>query len=53
LFYASVVLLGVIGLSASTGYLDYVLIPAVAGFIGLTLYALWRQKRESTHNKEV
>lgn len=30
-----VILLGVVGLSALTGYLDYVLLPALAVFIGL------------------
>ena len=35
-----VVLLGVVGLSALTGYLDVVLFPALAFFIGLTTYAL-------------
>ena len=38
-----VVLLGVVGLSALTGYLDVVLLPALAFFIGLTTYALWKQ----------
>jgi mercuric ion transport protein len=32
-----VILLGTIGLGAITGYLDYVLIPVLAVFIGLTL----------------
>ncbi len=40
-----VVLLGVVGLSALTGYLDLVLLPALAFFIGLTIYALWRRSR--------
>lgn len=40
-----VILLGVVGLSAITGYLDYVLLPALVLFIGLTLYALWRKKQ--------
>jgi len=31
-----VILLGVVGLSALTGYLDGVLLPALAVFIGLT-----------------
>jgi hypothetical protein len=35
-----VILLGAIGLSALTGYLDYVLLPALAIFIGLTIYAI-------------
>lgn len=38
-----VVLLGIIGLTSLTGYLDYVLLPALAFFIGLTLYAFWRK----------
>ncbi len=42
---ALVVLLGVIGLSATTGYLDYVLLPALVFFIGLTAYALWRREK--------
>ncbi|GAB4356048.1 MAG: mercury resistance system transport protein MerF [Methylohalobius crimeensis] len=40
-----VVLLGVIGLSALTGYLDYVLFPALALFIGVTVYALIHRRR--------
>ncbi len=40
-----VVLLGVVGLSALTGYLDVVLLPALAFFIGLTTYALWKQSK--------
>ena len=42
-----VVLLGVIGLGALTGYLDYVLFPALAVFLGLTAYGLVRQKQAS------
>ena len=41
-----VVLLAAVGMSALTGYLDYVLLPALAIFIGLTVYALWRKKQE-------
>ena len=37
--------LGVVGLSALTGYLDVVLLPALAVFIGLTLYAVWRKRK--------
>ncbi len=33
-----------VGLAALTGYLDYVLLPALAVFIGLTVYAFWRKK---------
>ena len=40
-----VVLLGVVGLSALVGYLDYVLFPALALFIGLTIYAYQRKRR--------
>tara|TARA_R110000764_G_scaffold228906_1_gene319623 strand:+ start:118 stop:354 length:237 start_codon:yes stop_codon:yes gene_type:complete len=38
------IILGIVGLSALTGYLDYVLLPALGAFILLTLYALWRRK---------
>ena len=40
-----VVLLGTLGLAAPTGYLDYVLLPALVFFIGLTCYAVWRKKK--------
>ncbi|HEA53190.1 mercury resistance system transport protein MerF [Marinobacter antarcticus] len=40
-----VVLLGTLGLAALTGYLDYVLLPALVLFIGLTCYAVWRKKK--------
>ncbi|HEY3074269.1 MAG TPA: mercury resistance system transport protein MerF [Burkholderiales bacterium] len=39
-----VVLLGAVGLAALTGYLDYVLFPALAFFIGLTIYAVYASK---------
>jgi len=39
-----VVLLAAVGLSALTGYLDYVLMPALLVFVGLTIYALVRQR---------
>ena len=43
-----VVLLGAVGLSAALGWLDYVLFPALAFFIGLTVYAVYRrQKRQA------
>ncbi|MBA2238746.1 MAG: mercury resistance system transport protein MerF [Lysobacter sp.] len=38
-------LLGVVGLSAVAGYLDYVLLPALAAFIGLTIFAIVRKRR--------
>ncbi len=40
-----VVLLGAVGLSAVTGYLDVVLIPALVFFVGLTVYAVYRRNR--------
>ena len=40
-----VVLLGVVGLSALTGWLDVVLLPALAVFAALTVYAVWRRRR--------
>ncbi len=40
-----VILLATVGLAALTGYLDYVLLPALAVFIGLTVYAVWRKKK--------
>ena len=43
-----VVLFGAVGLSAVVGYLDYVLLPALAVFVGITIYALWRKNRPST-----
>lgn len=50
-----VILFGVVGLSAMVGYLDYVLLPALAIFVALTAYALWRRSRrganaEGDHN---
>tara|TARA_A100001391_G_C5082736_1_gene280311 strand:+ start:1553 stop:1855 length:303 start_codon:yes stop_codon:yes gene_type:complete len=39
-----VLLFGAVGLSALTGYLDYVLIPALLIFIGLTFYAVFRKR---------
>lgn len=38
-----VVLLGVVGFSAALGWLDYVLFPALAFFIGLTVFAVYRR----------
>jgi len=39
-----VVLFSIVGLSRWLGYLDYFLIPALAFFIGLTIYAIFRIK---------
>tara|TARA_R110000772_G_scaffold64081_5_gene143274 strand:+ start:103 stop:255 length:153 start_codon:yes stop_codon:yes gene_type:complete len=42
-----------VGLSALTGYLDYVLLPMLGLFLLLTVYAVRRrQKRTSSHPKE-
>jgi mercuric ion transport protein len=42
------VLLGALGLSALVGWLDYVLLPALAGFLAITGYALWRRRKGSS-----
>ena len=42
---ALVVVLGVLGLSAAVGWLDYVLLPALGAFAGVTIYALVRLRR--------
>jgi mercuric ion transport protein len=42
-----VILLGVVGLGAMTGYLDYILFPILGFFIILTLYAYRKQKRSN------
>ena len=39
-----VVLLGAVGLSAVLGWLDYVLQPTLAVFIGITIYAFWKRR---------
>lgn len=44
---ALVVLLGVVGLSAIVGYLDYVLMPALAVFVVITIYAVIRRARKT------
>jgi hypothetical protein len=38
------VTLGIIGLGVITGYLDYILFPALAVFVGITVYALARKR---------
>ena len=48
-----VVLLGVVGLSALTGVLDYVLMPALVFFVLLTIYALVRRTRSQQENSDV
>ncbi len=44
---ALVVLVAAVGLSAIVGYLDYVLFPALAFFLGLTGYALYRRSKRA------
>lgn len=41
-----VILFGLVGLSAAVGYLDFVLLPALAFFVGLTMFALWRRRSQ-------
>ncbi len=47
-----VMFLGAVGLGALTGYLDYVLLPTLVIFLGMTVYGLSKQKhrRRSTHD---
>tara|TARA_R110000868_G_scaffold234908_1_gene488587 strand:- start:1677 stop:1907 length:231 start_codon:yes stop_codon:yes gene_type:complete len=40
-----VILLGIVGMSAVLGWLDFFLLPALAFFIGLTVYAVWRRQQ--------
>ncbi|WP_423908330.1 mercury resistance system transport protein MerF [Candidatus Spongiihabitans sp.] len=40
-----VVLLGGLGLFAVVGYLDFALYPALAFFIGMTIFSLWTQSK--------
>lgn len=42
---ALVLLLGAIGLSSLVGMLDIVLLPALALFLVITGYALWKRSR--------
>lgn len=42
-----VILLGAVGLSAILGYLDFVLLPALAIFLVLLGYALYRRSRKA------
>jgi mercuric ion transport protein len=39
------ILLGTVGLSAFAGWLDYVVLPVLLVFLGITFYALWRRQR--------
>jgi mercuric ion transport protein len=46
-----VILFGAVGLAAVVGYLDYVLFPALAFFVALTIYALWRRHQAQGNNE--
>jgi mercuric ion transport protein len=35
---------GTMGLSALTEYLDYVLLPAIAVFVGIIIHTLWQRQ---------
>lgn len=43
-----VLLLGAVGLSAVLGWIDYVLLPALALFVGITIHALLRRWRRAS-----
>ncbi len=44
-----VVLLGALGLSGLIGVLDYVLLPALAIFLAITGYALWKRRQTASN----
>lgn len=39
-----VILFSALGLSALTGYLDYVLLPTLGIFVMVIIYALWKRR---------
>ena len=45
-----IVTLGIVGLGSVTGYLDYVLLPGLAVFVGITIYALVRRPSATCDN---
>jgi mercuric ion transport protein len=47
-----VVLFGAVGLSWLVGYLDYVLIPALIVFVGITVYAVWSERAAARQGEE-
>jgi mercuric ion transport protein len=47
-----VVLLGALGLSAALGWLDFVLLPSLAFFVGLTVYAVYRRQKRQAETSE-
>jgi len=46
-----VILLGAVGLAAWVGYLDLVLLPALALLVGLTIFAWWQWRRDKLNRK--
>ncbi len=40
-----VIVLGAVGLSAALGYLDFVFLPLLGIFLGITVYALYKKER--------
>ena len=49
---ALVILLGAVGLSAWLGWLDYVLLPSLAIFLCITVYAAFRLIRKPSTDKQ-
>lgn len=49
---ALVLILGAVGLSAWLGWLDYVLLPTLAAFIGLTVYGLYLRRKCAAERKD-
>lgn len=41
--------LGIVGMGAAARYLDYALLPALAVFLGLTVYGLLWRNRKGDH----
>ena len=39
-----VILLGTVGLSAWLAWLDFILLPALVGFVGLAVFAVYRRR---------
>jgi mercuric ion transport protein len=48
-----IVLFGALGLAGATGYLDYVLLPAMVIFLGLIVYGGWLKRSCTVEDKTV
>jgi len=46
------ILLGVVGLASWTGYLDYVLMPALVFFVALTVYAYMKKDNGKCYKRD-